>query len=190
MTSLDNKSPRLVRSDEKFALSHILSKHANRCRKCKSNSTTSREDMHSISRAPRSGIRTQSNSKTECQSQSPNILTTTTSDTATDTSLDSLDGNPIQTYCPYHNSLFGARGAQTASSSADPMQRYLDAPVSEHVIALFDNLRIGTSLSAGCTCGSVPQDTVEDLTRTAIRLLNTRPELRQNIASIEHTAQP
>ncbi|KAF2736549.1 hypothetical protein EJ04DRAFT_562407 [Polyplosphaeria fusca] len=95
---------------------------------------------------------------------------TTPQETAVLTMISPLQhqGHSFAGICPYHTPLIRLQPQGELTANMKPMQRFLSMAAGDHPVSLTGNTRVGTSLSAGCTCGQISRDVMEALTRIAI----------------------
>ncbi|KAF2251987.1 hypothetical protein BU26DRAFT_548719 [Trematosphaeria pertusa] len=70
--------------------------------------------------------------------------------------------------CPYHSQILALRLARHSTDGMSALGRYIETPIAELPMTLCANIRVGSASSAGCTCGQIPQEVIDNLTREAI----------------------
>ncbi|KAF2251988.1 hypothetical protein BU26DRAFT_516703 [Trematosphaeria pertusa] len=66
---------------------------------------------------------------------------------------------PEPSRCPYHAPILELRPPRSPTENMSPMERYIHTPSNELPIALSGDGSVGSSVSAGCTCGQTTSGT-------------------------------
>jgi hypothetical protein len=73
--------------------------------------------------------------------------------------------SPSATSCPHHSILLQIRQRQPVPPGVHPLQRLDYTPLCDLPVSLSGNCRVGTSTSAGCTCGHTAGPHIDDMAR-------------------------
>lgn len=65
------------------------------------------------------------------------------------------------------------------------IERYMEGPAADDPIAFVGTTSLGSSSSAGCTCGEISQEVLDSLTEMAIRDIVTGGNLAGHLAEEE-----